>query len=312
MYAQDTDLFPRQYLSGEPFAITGNLKTDEIFLNGLESVTEDDIDIDGLGYKVLVWLQTTYYHTFLETLSVILMEHEKDPSMKFIILTTPNNRKFFSNHVMFIFKLFKILNIDYQVYDVLSNRKIIIRNFGYYENIPLHQRGILLINKEIKRFVIDKDTLPTKNVYVSRKKVPIRPDHFTFGPSKEQNDKLIFKDDYRVDDESLIEQFFIDLGFEIVYPEDFLTFEDQINYFNSVKTIASLTSAGLANALFMQKGGNMIELSTPLVVNGQSQLHMHYAAIALSLDMNYTSIPHMRNFSEIEKRIKHIESAKEM
>ena len=54
-------------------------------------------------------------------------------------------------------------------------------------------------------------------------------------------------------------------GFEIngSKPKFSENFIDQINFFNEVKTLISVSGSGLTNALFMQKNTNLIELITP-------------------------------------------------
>ena len=48
-------------------------------------------------------------------------------------------------------------------------------------------------------------------------------------------------------------------GFEIVHAET-LSFREQVELFNSARTLVSIHGAGLANGLFMQPGSNLVEL----------------------------------------------------
>ena len=64
-------------------------------------------------------------------------------------------------------------------------------------------------------------------------------------------------------EEKLIE-FFKNKNCEIIAAEDFDTFEEQINYFSSVKTLISVTGSGLLNMLMMPNFGNVVEIYTPV------------------------------------------------
>ena len=81
-----------------------------------------------------------------------------------------------------------------------------------------------------------------------------------------ETEGLSHKSDERMDDHEALETYFADLGYEIVHSEKFSNFQQQLDYFYSVKTLVSLTGSGLTNAVFMQPGGIMFEIVTPLVV----------------------------------------------
>ena len=67
----------------------------------------------------------------------------------------------------------------------------------------------------------------------------------------------------RINNENQLENLFINIGYESIYaPEKFKNFEEQINYFNEVKTLVAISSSGLANSLFMQPQTTLFELQT--------------------------------------------------
>lgn len=66
------------------------------------------------------------------------------------------------------------------------------------------------------------------------------------------------------------------------------------------KELISLTGSGLMNMMFMQRNQSVIELSTPLVMYGQTSLHPFYYEISHISRHNYTSIPHSRLVNEIK------------
>ena len=89
---------------------------------------------------------------------------------------------------------------------------------------------------------------------------------------KTKNDYFEYKKsnyvNYRMDNYKYLEDFFEKYNFEIIdninefyaFSENFI---DQINFFNEVKTLISVSGSGLTNSLFMQKNTNLIELITP-------------------------------------------------
>jgi capsular polysaccharide biosynthesis protein len=159
-------------------------------------------------------------------------------------------------------------------------------------------------------YVDDVEVAPSRKVFVSRKKVEDK--ELSLVIDKAGNERLT---KVRMDDEKKLERLFSSLGFDIVYPEDFSDFKEQINFFYSVKTIASLTSSGLSNCAFMQPGGNVIEITTPLTVapigNDGSvgtlgvEIHHFYKHLAYQKGHFYWSIPNPNlKINEMVKLIK--------
>jgi hypothetical protein len=93
------------------------------------------------------------------------------------------------------------------------------------------------------------------------------------------------------------------MGFEIVCPEDFDSFEDQIEYFDSVKTLVSPTSAGLVNGLLMKKNQTIIELEVPMVAQGKESLHSLYPGLLFNSGHIFIMIPSLRDSTEIINKI---------
>ena len=67
------------------------------------------------------------------------------------------------------------------------------------------------------------------------------------------------------------------MGYESIYaPEKFKNFEEQINYFNEVKTLVAISSSGLANSLFMQPQTTLFELQTNITTYNNDKEKMLY------------------------------------
>lgn len=158
--------------------------------------------------------------------------------------------------VAFLYHFLEDNNIDYFCVDKEDSVGIHINNFFLYKfgeyPIPNSINGI---HNMFLKYVEDINITPYKKVYVGRKMVKTELPPINKG----QESDLI-----RIDDEDKLENFFKSHGFEIIYPEDFKSFKDQINYFYSVKTIASITGGGAMNLVFMQNGGNVIEIISPI------------------------------------------------
>jgi capsular polysaccharide biosynthesis protein len=109
-----------------------------------------------------------------------------------------------------------------------------------------------------------------------------------------------------------MESYFSSLGFEIIYPEDFLNFNDQLIFFNEVKIIAGVTNAGLLNSIFMQPGGIVLELTVPLIVYGTEKIHHQYKGLADVKEHMYLSLFSMRKVDDFIDKIENNKMIKEL
>jgi capsular polysaccharide biosynthesis protein len=147
------------------------------------------------------------------------------------------------------------------------------------------------IYKYTKDFAIQQKTL-SKKVYLSRKSVIPKDAESILKNTDAKN--LSFIHDERIDGEEILENFFKENGFAIVYPEDFSSFREQIGFMQEVDVLVSLTGASLTNCIFMKPGKTVIELSTTLVLGGEESLHTHFYDIAYAKNHNFISIRHDR------------------
>lgn len=252
--------------------------------------------------KVFVTLTTSFYHLYHDCIGEFLTQYELTPDAQFIIDITPiSHIKNLPEYIKMFFKFLNSNKVDYRPIDLSKYNKLNINKF-YYRNLAVES---LAINDPIpkiyefsQKYVVDKAVPATKKVFLSRK-------NFT-GRDLEPliKGKLPYQNDNRMDDEKLLQEYLKTLGFEIVVPEDFQTFEEQINYFYQTKMILSTTSSGFINACFMRPGSTMVELMTPLISfdrigNGvteppsiaQQEIHHFYHALSLSMDHLFLSIP---------------------
>lgn len=264
-------------------------------------ISDDKNEIENL----VIILNSRFYHTMIEVLGTILNIYEKNNQFHFNIIMTKFEQYYDSPHVKFLFKILKDNNINYTIYDERNNNKeIIVSNFIYYGNfIRINDNAINNIYKYCFPYVKQKNYVADNKVYLSRKKTIYQTGEPILGFDKNKYASLPFKDDLRVDNEEILEEYFKNKKYKIVYPEDFDNFEDQINYFYNVKNLVSLSGAGLTNQCLMQPGANVVEISTPLMVMGETELHTLYFCMAWAKDHNYYSIPSLRKSKEIIKRL---------
>lgn len=258
---------------------------------------------DTLEEKILINYHRELFHCFFDVLGTILYEYQKNNNMLFIINIHDIDSNFYKEtYNLFFFNTLNTMKIRYEVVSLPPNHIIHISNFYVYNKyLPLMYDTVALIESTGKSFYNNKN--PNKKVYVSRKKITrVKTELQMFGNTPKN--QLLFSDDKRLDDEDTMEKFFAGLGFEIIYPEDFGTFEDQIKYFDNVKMIAGVTTAGLSNLVFMPRGGTVFELSTPLVSNGVESIHHFYKEMSFVKQHKYISITNFRNTKNIINAIK--------
>lgn len=244
--------------------------------------------------KILINYHRDIYHCVVDILGTILFEHQKNKDTVFLLYISQFDSNFFKeSYNLFLFNTLNKLKIKYEVLNPPSNNIIHISNFNtYYKYLPLMYDTVVLIEKLAEEFY--KKSKPTKKVYVSRKKITRnKSQQYLFGDVDPST--LLFTDDNRLDDPEAMEKFFSQLGFEIIYPEDFGSYEEQIKYFTDVRMLAGVTTAGLLNAVYMPRGGTVIELSTPLLGNGRESIHNFYKEISFAKQHKYLSLTNFRN-----------------
>jgi hypothetical protein len=281
------------------FALTPE-KIVEGYLDASGSKGIKTLDLTGPKDKIVISLQQSVYHFLIDDLGGIMEAFKQFPDAEYIIDVSGVHHEMFLTDSYHFYKFFaQSLNdygIDYKIvhlmdFDVIYMDKFYILDYGY---IPV-DRGHSIFNYFLP-YVEDKSIEPTKKVFLSRTKM-----------ESDYSDQVVDKSGKtllpkkRMDDETKLERLFVSLGYEIVYPENFKDFREQINFFYSVKTIASLTSSGLSNSVFMQPGGNVIEITTPLIVapiasdgavgSVNIEVHHFYKHLAYQKGHFYFSLP---------------------
>jgi hypothetical protein len=179
--------------------------------------------------------------------------------------------------------------------------------------LPEHNNSISSISRVITFLShgLDYSSAPHKKIYLSRGKTTTFngnpyvsiPRNFSGDPVEiddlRKNNQYKFSN--RIDDEKTVEDYFISLGFTVIYPEDIQSFEEQLKLIASCKTVASITSSSLTTCFVMAPNTSVVELSTPLengspisIDNSGFDVHNHYKMFSDVGGKNYLSIPHNR------------------
>lgn len=213
--------------------------------------------------KIIKSICNSFYHSVLDDMSEILYALERHPDHEVIIDISDIRRSLHANDSQWDFFNFFVQGllsegIPVRLVELKDYEVVYIDNFKLVNFVYESGRKSNLVYEFFKKRVTNPKVEPHKNVFVSRGLMPKREAY--------EADGLSYTNDDRMDDHEALETYFADMGYEIIHAEKFNSFQEQLDYFYSAKTIASLTGSGLTNAAFMQPGGMMFEIVTPLVV----------------------------------------------
>lgn len=259
------------------------------------------IDLISDKPKVFVPVYLSFYHFYHDAFGEFLWQYEQMPDAKYIIdITSIADINPLPSYIKMFFNFLNDKKVDYQPIDFRKINKMNINDF-YFKN---HESESPEINNPSPKlyemsqnYVKDKNVPATKKIFLSRKNFQSR------DLSKLTKGRLPYENDNRLDDEPKLQEYLKTLGFEIVIPEEFKTFQDQINCMYQAKMIMSTTSSGFTNACFMRPGSTMVELITPLISfnrvgngvtspisSGQEEIHHYYHLMSQAMDHTYIGI----------------------
>jgi hypothetical protein len=184
-----------------------------------------------------------------------------------------NNNKDWKKINIFFRKYLSDLNINFKSLNEEDFDVIEINNFLVLQN-DFNPIKAKTINSKTKKYLKEPKVIPYRKVFVARNK----------------------RVDQRIDSDKEIKNFFVSAGFEVIYPEQFKTFIDQINYFSECKVIAGISGSALANCIFMKPGGTVIELTSffePLADSYPKEFHHYYRMIASSMGHLYFAVSNL-------------------
>jgi hypothetical protein len=230
----------------------------------IESSNAATINLINGKKKLVKSICYSFYHSVLDDMSEILYALEKYPDHDLVIdisdiypgLHAPGAEWDFFN---FFVQTLRENGTTVDLVQLKNYDVVYMDNFKIVSFIYESGRKSTLVHEFFKQKVTNPDVKPTKNVFVSRGQMPPRDEVIAEG--------LSYTNDSRMDDHKELEKYFANLGYDIIHAEKFNSFQEQLDYFYSVKNLVSITGSGLTNAAFMQPGGSMFEIVTPLVVS---------------------------------------------
>lgn len=256
--------------------------------------------------KIFIRVPTGYYHCVHDMAGLVFHLNDINDNIIFMFDTSEIKLNLLSKKASdFCFKLFDYYNIKYELIDLSNIKEFNTNNFYARGSKALDYNGAKIVYDKSMHLIKDTNIKPYKKVYLSRKNIHT--------DNRKPSDINVFnnfsrKTFSRIDDEVAIENFFKSKGFEIVCPEDFNSLEDQINFMYETKTLASITGAGFANEIFMQPGGTVIEITTPLITQSFDQenkvkhylesQHHHYTGLSLKKEHLHIGIPNISGIAE--------------
>lgn len=230
--------------------------------------------------KYLITLEAPFFHIIHDSLTLIFKLASEDPDGAFI-LYAPRDQ---SGSAAIIYdyledilnaKGISFLMLRPQPNDPPDDAQEYSRYTQVIEVSNFIKVADIIKNKDLHFSLLDYETTsnlllehlnlqedgiePYRKVYLSRSHIEPRKYKTFEGHSW-------YKDDQRMYEEHVLEDFFRSRGYEIVIPEEkFITFEDQVRYMRTVSVLASITSSGISNNLLMKNGQTVIEISAELV-----------------------------------------------
>jgi hypothetical protein len=207
-----------------------------------------------------------------------------------------------SSYYGLFLEILKNNKVEYKTVCSMHYGGMVIDNFYRLDQANRTNDPTSIIYRETRSYITNKDVVPDKVVYLSRTNY-----NNLESPRTDLKPGTLFKTAERIVNEKILEDYLRDNGVEIIVPEHFSSFQEQIDYFSKVKTIISVTSSGLTNSIFMKPESNVIEITTPLLIStffndgmwdAMDELHHLYELISFEKNHKRFSIPNQTRQAE--------------
>lgn len=255
-----------------------------------------------------------YGHVITGWMYMLLKEYEANKDADFTVLLRhrPEEPDMVLNHMSTFTEYLhqRLLDKGIKV-EYADTPKFYASNF-----IAMDKEGVNVRYSRLKNVAdffsedLDYSTPPTRKIYLSRGKTTTY--NGNQGVDMDANDiaddvdKIheirnthIHKFSTRIDDEKALEDYMVTLGFEIIYPEDYSSYKDQLQLFASSKAVVSITSSGLSPCFVMAPNTSVFEIASPIsvVMNPDAtpdleylDFHDHYKVLASIRENFYSAI----------------------
>jgi hypothetical protein len=251
-------------------------KIEDVKVTNLERV----LDLTDDNEKAIVKLDTIFFPFLFQNLPSISLFYSriKNRKVKLYIYEirelSQKDEVEWAKLKDFFVKYLSNLKVEFEFLEKDKFEIIKINNF-YEIDGAFSPIGIKFLSSRILRHFTKPNLPPFRKVFVARQKSLVQ----------------------RIDSDKTIQDFFVSAGFEIVYPENFKTFIDQINYFSECSIIAGISGSGLANSIFMKPKGSVIELLSVFGVSSNEkypiEIHNFYRIMANIMKHLYFSVSNL-------------------
>lgn len=231
--------------------------------------------------KYVVCLSLSFFHFYTESFATLILLHQKDPSLEVVIVDIIfEGNNFLSDAVkrneIKMFFLFLIdNNIKYTLVNVknINNTKI---NNAFFANFNAN-------DSRDQANLLSKMSMP----YVEK---------------QPKQNKAYIKTN-RVKNENVLINYLSSLGFDIIDNKHFNSFIDQMTYYYNCKVLVAATSGGLVNSSFVDNGGLILELVTPVPHSNEEgdfweEVHHIYDTLSLQRNHVYVGLSNVNKTAE--------------
>jgi hypothetical protein len=269
-------------------------------------VEVNDPILESEDHKYVIDLSNEFFHLILNTLSVILTIFRKDPKAVFVVLINnygtvgyvcPPGQK--EKNIEFLKKVFKLNNIpayfceteyvdnDRHTYPIYTIKNVtLVDDFSTILKLSLAD-----ITYAMETYVLDKLNLPTsrgRKLYISRNNNVIANSAFVVPGDPTSG---YTTNGTRLFSESVLEDYLISEGFEIVNINLLDSIEEQVRLISSASVLLGVTGTGLTNCLFLNSGSMVIELKVEILwPSGDHDANDHYFKLSYGKGHYYVSL----------------------
>jgi len=259
--------------------------------------------------KFLIQYKDGYYHEIIDFLGFFInaLEISKELNIKdpfFIFASAPSEGsqiRIFFDKLLQDLKINNYIILDKKIKILEINNCFTLIDLKNPPPVPSPVESMYNLFKNL--YVKEKDKIPFKKVYLSRRKVwrnINEKDIYEKGINLNLNSKKSRpRTEIRIFEEEKLENFLINFGVEIIHPEEFFknNYASQIDYFYKTKTLISVTSSGLINQIWMQPNTNVIEISTSLMFVDNHLFDKDYDVINEYLQNAYKDFSYLKDQS---------------
>jgi hypothetical protein len=269
-------------------------------------IKEDTFVLDFMGYA--------HFHFIYDKLLQYEFIKQYVPELKISIVATKGYLDQYKNLISELMDIYNISNKNI----IAIDEEIVVSFEKAYFILPTHNS---IFSDYFEKVWFDPWKRPDDFKFYIEKARPLLLKSFKgFISTKKENNKIFisrYKQNNKVVrdntkerfismvDELKLEAFFKNIGYKIIYSEDF-GLKDQVSIYSSASHIASLKASGLVNIIFANDGAKVT------AINVDDRYQIWYDYIAKHSNLDFLALPEiiingsaMSYFEDVTKEIKH-------